>query len=351
MNQIEESNVEGEFFLPGKTEDELKNIFAKMGEPAYRARQAFRRLNHHLADSIDEFTEFSKPLREKLVSLNAINPSGILKSSSSFDGTEKVLFDIMEDGKASQIETVWLPSGKRRTICVSTQSGCSYNCAFCATGTLPFKGNLTTAQILAQVYGLVRKRKELPSNIVFMGMGEPLQNYDAVMKASHILHDPNGLNISARHITISTVGVIPGIQRMIDEDQPFNLAVSLNHSYQEGRQKIMDVEKKFPMTHLLTTLKKYTSKTGKTVTFEYVMIPGVNMSNEDATRLTNIAKSMKAKVNLIPLNTKMNGMRPPSEDEILRFQDRLYKDGVRVFNRGYAGRDIDGACGMLALKG
>lgn len=350
-NQISYNRKElNPFFLPGKTEEELEEIFIELSEPRYRARQAFRRLNLHLASNIDEFTEFSLDLRNKLKEKGALNPSEITNSVISSDGTEKIILDTFEDGKTHHIETVWLLSGKRRTVCISSQAGCSYNCTFCATGTLPFDGNLTTAQILAQVYQFIRKRKELPSNIVFMGMGEPMHNYDAVMKAADILHHPQGLNISARHITISTAGVIPGIERMIREKKPYNLAISLNHTNSDGRKKIMDVEERFPLPRLLETLKKYVSNTGKEVTFEYVLIPGVNMSKDDVNRLIKITRMIKSKVNLIPLNTSLHGMRPPSDDDVLDFQDALLNARVKAFNRGFAGRDINGACGMLALN-
>lgn len=335
----------------GKTEDELKEIFLSLGEPAFRGKQAFHRVNKLLSSHLDEFTEFSKPLREQLKELGAMPETRILKSSLSVDGTEKILMEApVSRNRIAGIETVWLLSGKRRTICASSQSGCSLNCSFCATASLPFQGNLSAASILEQIYGIIRHRKEMPSNIVFMGMGEPLLNYENVMKAAEILHHPNGLHLSARHITISTAGVIPGIEQMIREKRPFNLAVSLNQADSDQRAKLMDVEKKYPLKKLIPVLKDFVRINNRPITFEYVMIPGENMSRQDAKNLIRTAKSVKSKINLIPLNTTTNGMRPPTDDEIVDFQETLFDAGLHVFNRGSAGKDIDGACGMLALK-
>lgn len=353
IEHTEEKKSPASFDMRGKSLGDLEHFFGELGEPAYRAKQAFRRINKHLARSLDEFSEFPLSLRESLKELNALPATNIEDSSLSRDGTEKVIFDGGVKGKnrnSIKVETVWLLSSKRKTICVSSQAGCTYNCSFCATGTLPFRGNLSSAQIIEQIYGIIRHRGELPSNIVFMGMGEPLQNYENVMKAAHILHHPEGLGMSARHITISTAGVIPGIDRMIADKSPFNLAVSLNQADSKKRAEIMDIEKRFPLERLINSVKRFVRYSNRAVTFEYVMIPGVNMSHSDARNLIILAKSVKCKVNLIPLNTEFNGWSPPTDSEVDKFQQKLLDANLFVFNRGSSGRDINGACGMLALK-
>jgi 23S rRNA (adenine2503-C2)-methyltransferase len=197
---------------------------------------------------------------------------------------------------------------------------------------------------------LIARKKEMPTNIVFMGMGEPMYNYDNVMKAASILNHPDGLHLSARHITISTAGVIPGIERMIKEKRTFNLAVSLNHPNPAKRGEIMDVEKRFPLPSLLKTLRTFSNHASRSVTFEYVMIPGINISKKDAEDLIKIARPLKAKINLIPYNSESKKWRAPTDDEIVDFQEILLNADLFVFNRGSAGKDINGACGMLACK-
>jgi 23S rRNA (adenine2503-C2)-methyltransferase len=334
--------------LVGLSIAELTDFFASIHEPAFRAKQAFRWIHKNLASSVDEFTDFPKSLREQLSSVNLLSRPSVLKRNLSRDGTEKMLFELADGDSTRRVETVWLISGKRKTICASSQEGCSYDCAFCATGKLKFAGNLTTAQILLQIYEIIRLRKETPTNLVFMGMGEPLRNYENVMKAAHILHHPEGLNMSARHITISTSGVISGIERMMKENVPFNLAVSLNHTRPEGRRQIMNIEETNPLPRLLSALRQFSRRPGRSITLEYVMIPGVNMSRDDAHRLIEIALPLHARLNIIPLNTNFRGWHAPTDDEVVDFQEILYDAGVKVFNRGSAGKDIQGACGMLA---
>ena len=340
--------------LKGCSISELKKIFAEMEEPPYRAEQAFRRINKHLISNTDEFTEFSKSLRQTLSEEDALPRLLIRTSQTSSDGTEKCLF-VPEDIKRARdekfMESVWIPSGKRNTICVSSQYGCSLNCEFCATGRLKFGGNIPTWQILDQIYEFIRHRKgEKPSNIVFMGMGEPFFNYDSVLTAAHILNHPDGLNISAQKITISTAGMIEGIERFTREKEPFHLAISLNHPDSEKRSKMMAINRKNPLNKLLEVARRYTKSSNKEITFEYVMIPGYNMSEEDAKKLIKIVRSVNCKLNLIPLNTQLEGFRTPTDDEIVDFSEFLYNADIKFFNRGSPGKDINAACGMLALK-
>lgn len=348
--------------LKGKTIEELKALFESLDEPGYRAKQAFARINKLGAQSLEDFTEFPKSLRAKLADLGALPETKIERTSLEQEGTEKAVFltgSDRRDGEKKLVEAVWIVSMQRRTACISSQVGCSLNCAFCATGTLKFRGNLQAWQIVDQVYGLIRHRNpsgdpaspERLTNVVFMGMGEPFYNYDQVLKAAHLLHDPGGLNLGAKHITISTAGVVPGIDRFTEEAQPFNLAISLNHPDPEGRREIMDVTEKFPLEELLRAVRNYGKTQKRPVTFEYIMIPDKNMGRENLEKLVAICRSVNAKINLIPLNTNLNNWRRPDDQEMVEFQEGLRRAGILAFNRGSPGRKVGGACGMLALQG
>lgn len=341
--------------LKGLYPEELESTFREIGQPAYRAKQAFLRVNAQRATSLEEFSEFPKALRSRLAGAGAFPVLAVTESTLSDDGTEKCIFQYAPaDAKPSQrrlFEAVWLVSEERRTACISSQAGCSLNCRFCATGTLPFQGNLEAWMIIDQVYELMRRHAgDRLTNVVMMGMGEPLHNYDNVMRAADILHHPDGLNLGARHITISTAGVVPGIHRFIDEARPFNLAISLNASDAASRRVLMDVEERHPLGDLLDAARRYNRELHRTITFEYVMIPGSNMGPEDVRRLIALGRSLKCKFNLIPLNTNLQGWQRPTAEECLAFQEALRAGGLLAFNRGSPGRDIDGACGMLALR-
>lgn len=339
--------------LAGRFPEELSQIFKNFGEPAYRGLQAFRRINHHLTNRIEEFSEFPKALREKLENAHVLPELKHTASTREESGTEKHVFETgtdKRDGAAKKVEAVWIVSEKRRTACISSQIGCTLNCSFCATGTLKFRGNLKAWEIVEQAYALMRGKSERLTNVVFMGMGEPFYNYEEVIRAAKILHHPDGLGLSARHITISTAGVVPGIERFTDERQPFNLAISLNHPDPDGRRQIMDVAERFDLDRLLDAIRRYAREMKRRVTFEYIMIPDVNMGSENARKLIKIARSLRSKVNLIPLNTTLQGWRRPTEEEGLEFQRMLIDGGVPAFNRGSPGRTINGACGMLALQ-
>ena len=378
--------------LKGKSLTALESFFLDIDEPRYRALQAFRRIHKHLAPGLDDFSEFPLSLREKLKASNTIDSFPKLsiqhQSKLAKDGTCKFIYTCPDKkrgtysvAKERQIETVWLPTRHRRTICISSQVGCSLSCDFCATGTLAFRGNLECWEILEQVYETLRIRQDsepqyparpsqkafqetLPgapqeasqdtprplTNVVFMGMGEPFHNYEQVMQAAHILNHPHGLHIGARHITISTAGVIPSIERFIRNKEPFNLAISLNHTNQEDRSQIMGISRKYPLDKLLNVARKFTKELDRRITFEYVMIPNVNMRSSDVDRLISISRSVRCHVNLIPLNTQFHGWQKPSSFEIAEFKSRLLAKGVLAFERGSPGLDIDAACGMLALK-
>ena len=356
--------------LKGKSIHELRDIFAEFGEPSYRAEQAFRRINKELAVSLESFTEFPLTLRESLKTYNPLPQLEIkhsslesekrsaLKYRSSLDDekpfplTEKLIFALEEKARQKrEVESVWIVSEHRRTLCISSQAGCSLNCSFCATGTLPFKGNLESWEILDQVYEFIRRRpQERLSNIVFMGMGEPFHNYDNVIRSAHILNHPKGLNMGASHITISTAGVVPAIERFIREREPFNLAISLNHPQNEERSKIMDVNHKYPLEKLLKVSREFTKELNRRITFEYVMIPEVNMDMQAARQLIKIGRSVRCRINLIPFNTNLQSWSRPKAQMIYNFQSLLLDAGLSVFNRNSPGLEIHAACGMLALE-
>ena len=330
---------------------DLEKFVEDLGEPKYRAEQIFTGLYKKRWENFEEFTNLPKSFRTKLSEVSEIPSLKLKKKLISRDGTCKFTFEISE-GK--EIESVWIPSGdlERKTICISSQVGCSLSCTFCATGTLlDFKGNLKTWQIVDQVLQVEKSIGERCTNIVFMGMGEPMYNYNAVIQAAHIFHDKQGLGLGAKRITISTAGVISGIQKFIDSREPFNFAISLNHPNPNVRKHIMDIDKKYPLEDLLEVARKFTKTLGRKITFEYIMIPSVNMGQENANRLIKLARSVNCKINLIPLNTDFNGWRRPTEEEIEEFRKMLTPAKVPITNRRSPGKDIYGACGMLALRG
>ena len=333
---------------------ELESFFEEMGEPKYRGGQVFRRLHRHRSRDFDEFTELPRALRAKLRESTSLSGAVVEHRAIGGDGTEKFILDVSGEGASSpavsqSVEAVWIVGPKRRTICVSCQSGCSLDCSFCATGALAFAGNLEPWQILEQVYVLEELRGETATNVVFMGMGEPFHNYDSVMAAAEVLSSADGAGLGARKITISTAGVLPGIERFTDEEQPFRLAVSLNHSDSAGRSEIMSINERYPLADLVEAARRYTATSGHRVTFEYVMIDGVNLDRGHLRKLIAIARSMPCKVNLIPLNTDLPGMRRPSREQAERFRCELAESGIAAFNRGSPGREVGAACGMLAL--
>ncbi|HEX2464835.1 MAG TPA: 23S rRNA (adenine(2503)-C(2))-methyltransferase RlmN [Thermoanaerobaculia bacterium] len=363
--------------LGGMEPAELEAFFADLGEPRYRATQVFRRIHHHRARALDEWSELPLGLRARLASAGVVDRLEVVERARGEDGTEKVILALpavsLGDARgksgpsgAREIEAVWIPGGDRRTVCISSQVGCSLDCSFCATGTLRFRGNLEPWQIVDQVYALERLRGERASNVVFMGMGEPFHNYERVMRAAHLLHHPEGAHLGARHITISTAGVTPGVERFTAEKEPWNLAISLNHPDPEARAVIMPITVRHPLPELLDAARRYTVERRRRITFEYVMMPGVNMGRREVEQLTAIGRSMRCKINLIPLNTApeassggraapampaaISGSRRPTAEEAHSFHRALVDAGLQVFDRGSPGREVEGACGMLALR-
>ena len=334
-------------------EDLTKFVTETLGEKPYRAKQLFNWIHQRGVMDFAQMTDLSKALRERLQREASIG--GLVKDleQRSTDGTIKYRWKT-HDGKL--IESVYMPSPDRKTLCVSTQVGCAMGCTFCMTATLGLKRNLTAAEIVAQVHAVnaeVRKNEKLETlrpltNLVFMGMGEPLHNFENVKTALKILQHEQGPNFSNRHITVSTVGLVPMIERFAAETE-VKLAISLNASNDETRSKVMPVNKKWNIAALLEAVRNFPVKMGRRVTFEYVLMEGVNDSDENARELAALLQGVPAKVNLIQYNDNPGlGFHSTVDNRAEQFRQILERANVPAFIRANRGRDIAAACGQLA---
>ncbi len=328
--------------------DELKEEFLKLGEKAYRAEQVFKWIYVEEVTSFDDMTNISKELREKLKEVFNFHNFKILKKQESVDGTKKYLFDILDD---NAIESVLMEYHHGKTICVSSQVGCKMGCKFCASTGIKFARNLTAGEIVEQILAIQRDEQIRISNIVFMGIGEPLDNFDNVMKAIKILNNPKGLNIGARHISISTSGLVPKIYELADKNLQCTLSISLHATTDEKRSEMMPVNNAYPIEELLQACKDYIAKTNRRISFEYALAKDNNDNLEDAQALVKLLKGMLCHVNLIPINKIENGKYSKSSNEnIIRFRDYLNDHGIVATIRRELGSDIDAACGQLRRK-
>lgn len=335
--------------LKDKTLSEIEQIIAGLGQKKkYLAEYIFHFIHAKDTTDILQITPLSKAIREKLIEQSYyISRLEVINKLTDKDGTVKYVF-AMEDG--SRIETVLLLDDKRRTLCVSTQVGCKMGCVFCATGKIKFRRNLSAGEIVDQVY-IVQKDVTKISNIVYMGMGEPLDNYDAVVKSVKILNDPAGPNIGIRHITISTCGIAPAIKKLAYEHLHPRLAISLNAATDDLRNRLMPVNKKYPLKKLLDAVKKYQLKLKDRVTFEYVLIKGINDLVSDARQLVKLLRGIKCNVNLIEYNPhpgckyKGSGM-----EKMSRFAEVLKEAGIENTIRLKKGSSICAACGQLGAN-
>ena len=324
------------------------------GAPAYRGEQVFRWLHEHAVDSTDEMTNVPQKAREALAAAAPLRPLRMDVVQAARDGTRKLRFRTVDD---RAIESVLIPDDQeaserdRLTLCVSSQVGCAMDCGFCATATLGYGRNLTAGEIVEQVYRATKLAGRRPTNLVFMGMGEPMHNLDNVARALGLLQHQWGLHFSPRRITVSTVGLVPGIERLAALSPPPNLAISLNATTDEVRDRIMPVNRKWPIAKLLEAARKFPLGHGRHVTFEYVMLAGVNDTDADADRLIRLLRGMTCKVNLIPWNPFQGpAFERPSAERIRAFQQRLRAAAMTVYIRTPRGDDIDAACGQLAAR-
>lgn len=337
----------------------LERELAALGEPPFRVRQLWQWLHQKLAANWDEMSNLSKPLREKLAAnfqLYALHEDEHLISGDEL--TEKWLFSTTATTEANaHVESVLIreQNHKRRTLCISCMSGCPIGCLFCATGQDGFERNLTTGEILEQVYRAQRRvlqhDNEGLSNLVFMGMGEPLLNYDRVVAAASLISSPEGINLGGRHITISTVGIPSGIRRLCQEGHNFRLALSLHAPEQSLRAEIIPAAKKWPLSELLPALREFAAHSSRQLTIEYCLIHQFNDRKAQARQLADLLQGIPCKINLIPLNpTPAFDRLPPPPDRIRAFQGTLESHGISATLRQEKGADINAACGQLRSR-
>jgi 23S rRNA (adenine2503-C2)-methyltransferase len=342
--------------LRSQTEADLIEFCIKLDQPKFRAKQILDWIYHKRVKTIDEMTNLPQPLREKLKEDFCLELPKLERVQGSADTTRKFLVRLQDE---QFIETVLIPASlglygersDRLTLCVSTQVGCAYGCKFCASGLDGFRRNLEPHEIIGQFILAEQESGQKISNLVFMGMGEPLANYKNLIKAIHILNAPWGLGLGARKITISTSGLAPQIRQLAEEKIQVRLAISLHGARDEVRNKIMPVNKKYPVSELISACEHYQKLKGRLITFEYILLEGVNDDPAEAKYLTMLAKRAHAKVNLIPFNeVAETGFKRPSDERCEAFRDALDRLGTTVTLRTEKGHDIDAACGQLRLQ-
>ncbi len=328
--------------------EELKNELKQIGEKPFRAEQIFKWLYQDKVKEFDEMTNLSLQLREKLKENYTMCNYKILKKQKSKDGTIKYLFDVL-DGNA--IETVLMSYHHGYSLCVSSQIGCKMGCKFCASTGINFIRNLTSGEIVEQILAVEQDENIRISNIVFMGIGEPLDNYDNVVNAIRIINNQKGLSIGARHISISTSGLVPKIYKLAEENIQCTLSISLHASNNEKRSSMMPVNNRYPIEELMQACKDYIKKTNRRISFEYALAKDNNDNLDDAKELIKLLKGMLCHVNLIPINKIENGQFDKSSNEnIMKFRDFLNDHGIVATIRRELGSDIDAACGQLRRK-
>jgi 23S rRNA (adenine2503-C2)-methyltransferase len=344
--------------LLGKSKEELRELCVALGEPAYRGGQIYHALYSERKFDVQQITNLPAALRERLAREVRIALPEVQQEFVSSDGSVRYLFGLAPNqngasARTASVEAVFMPSEGRQTICVSTQAGCAVDCHFCLTAQLGLIRNLSAAEILAQVLLPLEEHKAQlapQTNIVLMGQGEPLLNFDPVMEAVRIILDPRGIGISPKHVTLSTSGIVPGIERLAQEEVRPKLAISLNASNDEQRDALMPINKKYPLPVLIEACNNYPLRSWEHLTFEYVMLGGLNDAAEDARRVVRLLAPLKSvKVNLIPWNPGDLPYCESSPERIEEFRRILVERGVPAFVRYSRGRDVMAACGQLAL--
>ncbi len=329
--------------------EELKDSLAEMGEKPFRANQIYEWLHKKHIQSMDEMTNISVALRNKLFEKYDFGRFEIVRmQESKIDGTRKYLFAL---GDGNMIESVLMRYHHGNSVCISSQVGCRMGCAFCASTLDGLVRSLTPGEMLGQIYAISSDIGERISNVVVMGSGEPMDNFDNIVKFIGMLTDERGLNISQRNLTVSTCGLVDRIRQLADMQFQITLAISLHATTDESRRQLMPIANRYSIKEITDACAYYFEKTGRRITFEYSLVGGVNDSEEEAERLSGIAKPLHAHINLIPVNPIKERDFVPSKDRNIRaFQNKLEKNGINVTIRREMGRDIDGACGQLRRK-
>lgn len=331
------------------TYEQLKEEMESLGEKTFRAKQVYEWLHVKLADHFEEMTNLSKGLRDKLDRDYIILPVQMLeRQESALDGTNKFLFQLY-DGNV--VESVLMRYKHGNSVCISSQVGCRMGCRFCASTIGGLVRNLSPSEMLGQIYQIQRITKERVSNVVIMGTGEPLDNYENFLRFIRLLTDEHGLNISQRNVTVSTCGIVPRMKELAKENLQITLALSLHGANQKKREELMPVANKYELPEVLAACDEYFKETGRRITFEYSLVHGVNDRDEDAKELAAILKPRNCHLNLIPVNPiKERTFEQPSRKNALNFKNKLEKSGINVTIRREMGADIDGACGQLRRR-
>lgn len=326
--------------------DELKTEIARLGEKPYRAKQLYEWMHVKLARGYDEMTNLPKSLREKLSeNFEYTSLREVTVQTSKLDGTKKYLFGLAD---GNFVESVWMQYHHGNSVCISSQVGCRMGCRFCASTLDGLERNLMPSEMLDQIYAISRSTGGRVSNVVVMGTGEPLDNYDNLLRFIHMITDENGLNISQRNITVSTCGIVENMRRLADEKLQITLALSLHGSTQEKRQELMPVASRYDIGEVIDACHYYFDQTGRRVTFEYSLVGGVNDTDEDAENLCHLIGGFSSHVNLIPVNPVRERAYVASERKaVIGFRKKLEKGHINVTVRREMGKDIDGACGQL----
>lgn len=325
---------------------ELESYLISIGEAKYRAKQIYEWFHKRQVESIDEMSNISAKLREKLKSdCNLVCVKELIYKESAVDGTRKYLF-ALPDGNI--IESVLMRYKHGNSVCISSQVGCRMGCRFCASTLDGLLRNLSASEMLDQIYKISKSIDERVSNIVLMGAGEPMDNYDNVLKFIEIINSESGLNVSQRNITVSTCGLVPKMRELADKKLQITLALSLHAADDDTRKRLMPIANKYSIAEVLDACNYYFEVTGRRVSLEYGLVAGVNDNQAEAKKLSNLIKNMRAHVNLIPINPiEERDYRQPSHDNVLKFKQILEKNSIQVTIRREMGRDIDGACGQL----
>lgn len=325
---------------------QLKNIVTEMGEKAFRAKQIYEWLHQKQAESFDEMSNLSAAFREKLKERCVLTTLKMLEvQTSKIDGTQKYLF-ALPDGNV--VESVLMKYKHGNSVCISSQVGCKMGCRFCASTIGGWTRNLLPSEMLEQIYRIQKLSGERVSNVVVMGTGEPLDNYENLLQFIRLLTDENGLHISQRNLTVSTCGIVPKMYALAEENLQITLAISLHASNQEKRAELMPIANKYSIEEVLEACRNYFEKTGRRLTFEYSLVGGKNDSQEDARELADLIRGLNCHVNLIPVNPIKERDFVQSEKKVIEnFQNKLEKYQINVTIRREMGRDIDGACGQL----